>query len=232
MREGESVAVGDLLAQIDDEQPRAAADVAQAKLRVAEKESTDNINIRYAQAAAAVAEVSYRKGMAANEKIPGTVPEMEINERHLKWIEMQLSTEKAQKEMDIATLQVAVATAELKAAQINSKRRRIASPLNAVVVELSRHENEWVQQGDPLMRLVRVDLLRVEGFLKATDYSQLDVRNGQPVQVVVTLPHDRHETFTGKIVYVKPIVEGGSFLVRAEVENRRQNGVWVLIPGL
>jgi multidrug efflux pump subunit AcrA (membrane-fusion protein) len=232
VREGQSVSVGDLLAKIDDAQPLVAAEVAQAKLNVALKEATDDINVRYAQAAAKVARTSYDMGMDANRKIAGTVPEMEIQERYLKWVEMTLSIEKAQKEMDVAKLQVAVSTAELKAAEVNIERRRITAPLNAVVVELSRHEGEWVQPGDPVMRLVRVDLLRVEGFVRATEHSQLEIRKGQPVQVVVSLPHEQRETFAGEIVYVKPIVEGGSFLVRAEVKNRQQNGVWVLSPGL
>ena len=62
VREGQSVAVGDLLAQIDDEQPRVAADVAQAKLDVASKQATDDINVRYARAAADVAKVELRPG--------------------------------------------------------------------------------------------------------------------------------------------------------------------------
>jgi multidrug efflux pump subunit AcrA (membrane-fusion protein) len=232
VKEGQSVSVGDFLAQIDDEQPRVAAEVADAKLRVAEKEATDDINIRYARAAANTAKVSYEKGIAANAKIEGVVPEMEILERKLKWTEMLLSIQKAQKEMDVAKLQVAVSKAELHAADVNTRRRRITAPLNGVVVELSRHENEWVQNGDPVLRIVRVDLLRVDGFLRATEYSQLEIREGQPVQVAVSMPHQQREIFTGKVVYVKPIVEGGNFLVRAEVENRRQNGVWVLSPGL
>jgi multidrug efflux pump subunit AcrA (membrane-fusion protein) len=231
VREGQSVSVGDLLAQIDDAQPRVAAEVARSKLNVALKEATDDINVRYAKAAAAVAKMSYEKGVDANRKITGTVPEMEIQERWLKWREMTLSIEKAQKEMEVASLQVAVSQAELKAAEVNIDRRHITAPLNAVVVELSRHEGEWVQPGDPVMRLVRVDLLRVEGYVKASEYSQLDIKKGQPAQVVVSLPRERRETFAGKIVYVKPIVEGGNFLVRAEVENRRSEGIWVLSPG-
>ena len=232
VREGQSVAVGDLLAQIDDEQPRVAAEVAQAKLDVASKQATDDINVRYARAAAEVAKSSYDRGVDANRHIAGAVPEMEIQERWLKWREMTLSIEKAQKEMEVAKLQVAVSQAELKAATVAIERRRITAPINGVVVELSRHQSEWVQNGDPVMRLVRVDLLRVEGFVRATEHSELEIRKGQPVQVVVSLPHKQRETFTGEIVYVKPIVEGGSFLVRAEVQNRQQNGVWVLSPGL
>ena len=82
------------------------------------------------------------------------------------------------------------------------------------------------------MRLVRVDRLRVEGFLNAKDYRPSEIQ-GRPCSVVVTLARGQRETFPGKIVYVKPLVEaGGEFLVRAEVQNRQEDGVWVLSPGL
>ena len=51
--------------------------------------------------------------------------------------------------MDVAGLQAQVSEAELKAAEANLERRRLIAPLDAVVVELSRHEGEWVQAGDP-----------------------------------------------------------------------------------
>ena len=139
----------------------------------------------------------------------------------------------AQKEMAIAVLQVAVSKAELKAAKVNIDRRHILAPLNAVVVELSRHEGEWVQPGDPVMRLVRVDLLRVEGFINAKEYQPLGDQEGPAgASGRVASPRSARD-FSGKIVYVKPMVEaGGNFLVRAEVENRQQDGVWVLSPGL
>jgi hypothetical protein len=34
-------------------------------------------------------------------------------------------------------------------------------------------------------------------------------------------------------VFVNPLIRtGGSFQVRAEVENRKENGFWVLSPGM
>ena len=43
------------------------------------------------------------------------------------------------------------------------------------------------------------------------------------MSVAVTLARGQTETFPGKIVYVKPLVEaGGEFLVRAEVQNRKE----------
>ncbi|MBU4273135.1 MAG: HlyD family efflux transporter periplasmic adaptor subunit [Planctomycetes bacterium] len=232
VREGQQVVKGELLAQIEDSLPRMQYNVAGYKLKVAEKEAGDDISIRYAQIAAKVAEVEHQQAVDANNKVTGAVPLAEVRRLLLKHREMVLSIEKAQKEMAIAALQVKVSEAEVQAAAANLERYRITAPLDAVVVELSRHEGEWVQPGDPVMRLVRVDRLRVEGFLNAQDHRASEIQ-GRPVKVVVTLARRHQETFSGKIVYVKPLVEaGGEFLVRAEVENRRQGDVWVLSPGL
>ena len=232
VREGQQVAAGDLLAQIDDAIPRMQYNVARFKLEVAKKQAADDIDVRFATAAAAVAKADYELAVEANQKVPGTVPQAKVRELLLEHRKMELSIEKAKKDMAVAALQAKVAEAELQAAEVNLQHRRITAPLDAVVVELSRHEGEWVQAGDPIMRLVRIDRLRVEGFLNAKDYRLSEIQ-GRPVSVVVKLARGQTETFPGKIVYVKPLVEaGGEFLVRAEVQNRKENGAWVLSPGL
>jgi hypothetical protein len=39
--------------------------------------------------------------------------------------------------------------------------------------------------------------------------------------------------FTGKIIYISPLVQaGGEYRVWAEVSNRQENGQWLLRPGL
>ena len=232
VREGQQVAAGDLLAQIDDLIPQQQYNVAKYKLEVAKKQATDDVDVRYAAAAYLVAKKKLEKYLEANAKTPGTIPETEVDLQRLERDKFLLSFEKAQKDLAVAGLQKQVSEAELQAADVNVKRRKITAPLDAVVVELSRHEGEWVQAGDPVMRLVRVDLLRVEGFLNAMKYRASEIQ-GRPVQVTVTLAHGQRETFPGKIVYVKPLVEaGGDFLVRAEVQNRKEDGAWVLSPGI
>ena len=154
-----------------------------------------------------------------------------VREHLLKHRQMFLSIEKSQKDMDVAALQAGVSQAELDAAAAEVERCRIVAPLEGMVIELKSHEGEWVQAGDTIMRLLRLDLLRVEGLLDAKSYRPSEVQD-QPVQVVVTLPHGQKESFTGKIVFVKPMVEGREFYsVRAEVQNRRQGGFWILSPG-
>jgi multidrug efflux pump subunit AcrA (membrane-fusion protein) len=231
-REGDQVVKGGLLAQIDDVIPQRQHDVARFKFEVAKKQASDDVDVRYAEAAFRYADAKVRRDQAANARTPGTVPEEAADEHRLDREKFRLSIEKARKDMAVAVLQASVADAELKAAAANIERRRLVAPLDGVVVELARHRGEWVQPGDTVMRLVRVDLLRVEGFLNAKDFHASEIQ-GRPVQVAVTLAHGQRETFPGKIVFVKPLVQaGGEFLVRAEVQNRRQDESWILSPGM
>ena len=232
VRDGQQVARGDLLAQIDDLIPRAQYNVAKYKLKVAEKQAIDDIDVRFAGAAFQFAAAKLQRSLTANAKTLNTVSEEVVDEQRLEKEKFKLSIEKAKKDLDVAGLQRQVSEAELQAAEANLERRQITSPLDAVVIELARHEGEWAQPGDPVLRLMRIDLLRVEGFLNAKNYAASEIQN-RPVEVTVTLAHGQQQKFPGKIVYVKPLVEaGGEFLVRAEVQNRKQDDVWVLNPGM
>ena len=64
-----------------------------------------------------------------------------------------------------------------------SNRRKVRAPIDGVIVELKRHRGEWVAAGDTLLRLLRMDRLRIEGFINAKDY--VPGRSGRP-------PRDRH----------------------------------------
>ena len=94
-----------------------------------------------------------------------------------------------------------------------------------------RHTGEWVSPGDPIMRVVFMNKLRVEGFVNADDYTP-DQIEGKAVEVTVHLPNNRTERFQAVICYVSPTVEAsGEYRVWCEVENRQHNGHWILRPG-
>ncbi|MGE0610128.1 MAG: hypothetical protein AB7O62_23755, partial [Pirellulales bacterium] len=83
-----------------------------------------------------------------------------------------------------------------------------------------------------VLRIVRLDRLRVEGFLNASEHNPHEVMN-RPVLVEVPLAHGRVEQFRGKVVFVSPLVEAdGEFRVWAEVVNRTEGDQWLLLPGL
>ncbi len=234
VKEGDVIQPKQPLAQIDEEQAQLQLTAAQAEHEVAEKEASDRIAIEYAEATRNVAEIELHKARLANRKQPGTFTDIDVERLNLKLIEAKLQVRKSMMDFTIAALQVKVSQAKVDSANKLVRRCQIKSPLEGigVVVEQHRHQGEWVQAGEPIVGIVRLDKLQVEDYLPADMYAPSQV-DGQPVIVEVTLAGGRVEKFRGKIDYVSPMVEaGGSRLVRAEVENRKENGYWLLSSGL
>lgn len=231
-KEGAQVTTGQKLAQIYDARSRLQHEAALQKLQSARELSKNDINVRFANAAAKVAEAKVLQAEEANRKVSGTISFGELLELRLTHEKFLLEIEQSKFKMFTDGLDANVREAEARLAAEDLNRRRIESPLDGVVVEVKRHRGEWVQPGDVVMRVVRVDRLRIEGFLNAANYSAADV-DGRPVAVHVTLAHGRQETFRGKVVFVSPQVEaGGEFRVWAELLNRQENEHWLLRPGL
>lgn len=233
--EGQQVQKDQPMAKIDDTQAVVLAEVAGYRLAVAQREAGNDINVRYAEAAVMVAAAELEAAQKANELVHTTIPAIEIQRLWLTVRQATLQIEQATHDLGIAEVTVSVRQAELKAAQKDIGRHAIKAPLDGIVVKRYRHQGEWVQPGEPVLRLVRMNRLRVEGFLNASRYLPSAV-DGQPVTItVLNAPlSPEQQRFQGKITYVSPIVEAGSqFLVWAEVENRvNSDGQWTLRPGM
>ena len=230
-REGQQVAVDDVLGRIDVAQAEIGRHVATLQLAVAEERATNDINLRYAQAAADVAKAEYEAAETINRQSPRTVPLVEVNRLRLVWRKATLQIEQSQQEMKISGLEAQVRQAELDAAKVPVARRQIRSQLDGVVVKLHRHTGEWVKPGDPVFRVVRMDRLRIEGFVNQSQCAPAEI-DGQTVSGEVVLSRGRREPFTGRIVFVSPLVQaGGEYRVWAEVLNRQQDRHWLLRPG-
>jgi multidrug resistance efflux pump len=230
-REGQQVAVGDVLGQVDAAQAEIGQRVAGLQLAVAQERATNDINLRYARAAADVAKAEYVAAETINRQAPRTVPLVEVNRLRLVWRKTTLQIEQSQQDLKISGLEAQVRQAELDAAKAQVARRQIRSPLDGVVVKLYRHTGEWLTPGDPAFHVVRMDRLRIEGFVSESQHTPAKI-DGRPVSVEVVLSQGRRERFAGKIVFVSPLVQaGGEYRVWAEVLNRQQDQHWLLRPG-
>jgi macrolide-specific efflux system membrane fusion protein len=233
VREGAEIKAGDKIAQINDSKAQAAKKVAQAEHEVALAEATNDISVRYAAASAQVAKYDYKAHYDANRKAPGSTPAAEMKKLELQWQKGELETEKAQLELDVAKLTAKAKEASVEAADDDIHRRRVFSHIDAVVVEIDKHVGEWVNPGDRIMRIVRMNKVRVEGSLPIALVSPTQAVD-RPVTVETTISGNRSVQFTGKIVFVAPELDpsGKYYKVVAEVENREERGAWLLLPGM
>jgi macrolide-specific efflux system membrane fusion protein len=230
--EGEYVARDQLLATIDDRQPRLAKYAAELERDAAIAKAEDDIGVRYAEAAFKVAAAELERSLAIDRRSPGGITEQEIQKLQLAKHRDELQIERSKLEVSIAKMTADVNLAAVKSAEDAVARRQILSPIDGVVVTLFHERGEWVNAGEPVLQVVRIDRLRVEGFLSATEFSP-DAIAGRPVTVDVELTGNRRERFTGKVVFISPLVQAGNkYRVRAEVENRTENGHPLLRPGM
>lgn len=130
-----------------------------------------------------------------------------------------LERDDAEAKHQIASLNVPLKENERAAASIALERRRIRSPIEGIVVEMKRHQGEWIEPGETLARIVRLDKLRAEGFLTADVATQ--VPRGAKVRIQVRINRTETVTCEGTVTFVSPEIDPVNREVRiwADFEN-------------
>jgi multidrug efflux pump subunit AcrA (membrane-fusion protein) len=224
----------DPLVQIDVSLPWRQRDVAAREYEKAKAEAENDVNTRYSKAASQVSYFAWQKVVDANRNVRGAVSEIEEKRLELDYQASKLKIEQSDHERMLATKTAMVKREEYYAADDAIERRRIDSPIDGVVTDVYVHEGEWVKPGDPVLRIVNLKRLRVKGFLKRADHDPNDV-DGKTVSVKAYLDGGKMETFPGKITFIsQEILDGESYAVWAEVDNRKPEGgkYYLLQPGM
>ncbi|HVT26664.1 MAG TPA: efflux RND transporter periplasmic adaptor subunit [Lacipirellulaceae bacterium] len=216
--EGQNVKQGQSLAQIDDQVARLAVDAAKAKYDIARAKATNDVRIRFAQKETDVSEAELRRSTESIEHFPNSVSQSQLDVEQLTVQKNRLEAEQARHEQEIATLEMKQQQAELNAAQAQIMRRRIVAPFDGVIVQIYARKGEWAEPGQKALRIVNVDRLKAEGFIRAEDATKDLV--GRNVKLVVE-PGGAQHTFGGKIVFVSPEVDPITSQVRiwADIDN-------------
>jgi multidrug resistance efflux pump len=235
-KDGQEVAKGQVLAKIDQKLVELQRDVAQAEFVVAQRRSQDYISIDYANKAAAVFRADYERKLNINVKMSGVISKAEIEQARLQWEQYILQAQKSEFERGIAELDMKVSEAKRKAAQEHIERSNIVARWNGVIDRVARFTGDWVKPGDPILRMYRMDRVRVTCNIDAFKYTPQDV-DGQGVTVTVTLPGNVVETFQSRVERCSSSVDlNDTFQVWTELDNRRAggrpDGYWILRPNM
>jgi RND family efflux transporter MFP subunit len=228
VQEGQRVREGQLLARLEDTEAKLVRNKAQFEFDIAKKQAASDVKLRYAKTSLEVATTEERRGLESVGKFSKSVSQSELDQLRLAKEKAALEFEQAGEDQEIARLTARLKENEVQTGTFNVERRQIVSPFTGVVVQIKRHKGEWVQLGESIVRIVRVDRLRAEAFLSSRDVGG-DLA-GRPVSLIVDLPGAPKSEFPGKIAFISPEVNpvNGQFRVWAEIENRDQ----LLRPGL
>ena len=169
-REGDSVATDEVVADLWDEVPR-------AQLATLELQAEDTISEQYAVEAARVAQAELRGITNANRQKSGVFPAADVERARLSLKQAKAQILKARQERELAKLRADELRAELQSYSI-------AAPFPGVVQRVLHLPGESVRQGDPVLRLVNTDRLRVVANVPLEEVLLLrkgDLANAQPV---------------------------------------------------
>lgn len=219
VREGDVVQKGLLVGSLDAKQAGIELRKAKAELDKAREESQNNVNKLFAEASLKVADAEYRRAKEVIEKFANAISKTEMERLELTVKKSALQIEQSDRDLRVAAISTQLGEIAVDAAKELVERHSIESPLGGMVVQLHKRPGEWVNPGDPVVRILRLDRLRVEGFVEARQHG-LELK-GRAVTLVADLPGAAKKEFKGQVVFVSPEVEAvtGQFRVWAEVEN-------------
>lgn len=208
-KEGDRVDAGEPVAKLLDLKVR-------AEHAVAESRAASDVDVRFMQKSAEFTKLEYDKAVDANRRAPGAFPEIDLLRLKLAYEKATLQTEKAQSDLQINRLVRDAAEAELR-------MHRLEAPFRGIVTRVFKSRGESVRTGEPVLQIVNLDRVRVEGYISVKDGWK--VRPGDRVTVQVEIPEADLEieqrSFPGAISFVDVAVEPVSGQVRifAEVDN-------------
>ncbi|HRX78224.1 MAG TPA: efflux RND transporter periplasmic adaptor subunit [Pirellulaceae bacterium] len=228
VRPGMSVTKEMLLAKQDDTEAQVTSDQAKTELSNASRLARNDLKVQLARKAHEVAAAELKRAIEAAERFSKSVSQSEIERLQLATEQADLQIYQARFDLKTAQLEVDTHEANLRLAEHRLQKRTILAPSSGVVVEVMKQAGEWVEPGETVVRIVRIDRLRVEGFLSAQQASAKLV--GQPALVSVRNQPDSSTDVQGEVTFVSPEIHPLNGMVRVWVEI--DNADATLRPGL
>ncbi len=202
VREGDRVQRGQVLAVIDDAQPRAALDRATAADLAAQQE------IAAAQSDFTLADSTFKRYQTLYEK--KSVSPQEFDEVKARY-------QAAQARREMAGAEQAQAKAALQQARTSLAYTHVVAPFDGLVTDKKADVGTLASPGMPIFTIEDLRRYRLEATVNETDLRY--VHQGQQWSVSVDALGDRQ--LKGKVVEIVPAADAGSrsFLVKVELPS-------------
>jgi macrolide-specific efflux system membrane fusion protein len=210
--EGQIVRQGDRLAQIDDSDARLAVARAKIEKAAAQSNARNDVNVRFAKKAVDVARAELQRSTDSIKKYPKSISDSEMDRLRLVVDKNVLEVEQAEHEFQLAGFTEQLKSNDLQVAENKLIRHRIEAASSGVVSQVHRHRGEWVKPGDPVLRILRLDHLRAEGFLKSQAVTP-DLL-GRTVTLAVEPAGEPSRVVEGKVSFIDPEIDPVNLQVR------------------
>jgi len=219
---GDVVKKDDPLVQLDDRLIRLQREAALVEAELAEMDSHNDVDLRFAEKSEAVARAELERMLQANRDYERSISRTELQQTKLSAERSSLAAEQATRDLDSKRLTVDLRCKQVKLLTMRLEMMMALAPVDGLVIDLDQapQEGEFVQAGAPVLRMIQLNPLRVEGLLDARRFDQS--LEGAPVIFHVPLPPGGTMTeFHGKVTFVSPEIDPVDSQIRfwAEIEN-------------
>ncbi len=224
VKEGQSVEKGMIVVSIDNRETLAKKRIAQAELDAAKLQANSDAELEVAQKAVLVAQAELDAVHAIRKNQSDAVPLTEVRKLQFQLDRAMAQVKQATVEKSIAAETAGVKQAQLDAADIELDRRELKAPFKGQVVEVIKKVGDWVQPGEPVMHVMGLDRLRIQGAVLASQAAPSEVI-GKPAVITVYGAGNRQHTLKGTVGFASPKIDGISasrqFRIWVDVDNEK-----------
>ncbi len=227
--EGRTVKKGDSLLIIDDRVARAEVAVAKKEFEAAEKQAKQTAEVEYAKKASEVSDAEYSDIFRLYNQ--GSATYSEARRKQLEKERARLGIDVAQVKHEQEILTAEVNDEKVKAAEVRLELYKVLAPYDGVVVQRLRDQGEWIRSGEPILRLVHLNEMKVEAFVP-TDGINVAQLEGATMKIAVRISSQNVANYDAKVEYVSPEIESRNIRVSTRIQNQMLGGAWLLRDGM
>jgi HlyD family secretion protein len=217
VNEGDRVARGQFLLQIDPRNLRSAVQRTEASLEAARSQAEQlrlaldsaRANLKQAEDNLRRQQELWKQGLTTREALERTESELKVRQADLRSQEQQVQTQKLRMEQE---------RAQLESARYDLSKVRIESPINGIVTRRNIEEGETVvigtmnNPGTVLLTIADMSVIEAEVEVDETDIPSVAI--GQAARVTIDAVPEK--TFTGKVTEI------GNSPIQATGQTSRQ----------
>lgn len=223
----QSVATGELLAELDTDLAELELQVAQLEHARAEELARDESDIRFQQ----IALQQVEEELASHRSISNSVSESEIRRLTLGVEQAKLALVRATHVHSRALSEVKLKAAAVEVAQLRLARRRIVAPRSGVVTAIKIHPGQSLEAGQTILEIDDLEQLVIDRLIPIAQINVADLV-GREVRVDLEKAEGAMLRLVGHVTSYDPHVSSAGLVrVHARVKNIQQDGHWVLLPG-
>jgi macrolide-specific efflux system membrane fusion protein len=216
-----------VVVRLTDQIHQTDVQAARTRLEIAQQESENDVDLRYAQKSAEVANKELERARVAIASYAKAVSKTELERTELQLEQALLSAEQARQEMSVNELTTRLKATELETAELNLAKRIVTAPFDGQVAEVLVQPGEWVDLGQPVARLDNLKKLRIVALVP--EQHLVSVAKDQGASLDLELG-SKKMTASGVVSYISPEINpvNREFTIWVDIDNSKGE----LRPGL